>query len=284
MSDDGSITGRGAVTPDIDVMSGAYVLDALTDEERTEFETRMSESAEIRQEVTELNDTVLLLAHAVEPVTPSASLRSSLMGLLDSTPQLAPLEERTAPEAWVADETARVSRMARHADHEAEILEPIPLARQRWFMRPGALLIGAAAAAVLVFGGVNVANSFHPAPSTSQQADGASQIFAASDVQHTASPVSTGGTATVYWSDSLERSAVILSGVTSLPTDKTYQLWYIKDGKAASAGLVDANSNTVTAELQGDLQKGDTVGITVEPSGGSKAPTTKPIAAVPITA
>jgi anti-sigma-K factor RskA len=34
--------------------------------------------------------------------------------------------------------------------------------------------------------------------------------------------------------------------------------------------------------LQGDLAKGDTVGITVEPNGGSKQPTSKPVVAIPV--
>ncbi|GAA4673293.1 anti-sigma factor [Frondihabitans cladoniiphilus] len=283
MSDNGGTSGRGAGLPDIDTMSGAYVLDALSDEEREAFETRMSESDEIRTEVTELNDTVLLLAHAVEPVTPSAGLRSSLMDLIASTPQLAPLEEERAGDARRADTAPEAQAPVADDSKGGELLEPIPLARQRWFMRPAVLLVGAAAAVGLIFGGVGIANTVAPSHSQSQLADGVPQILSASDVHTASATLSSGGKATVYYSNKLQRSAVILDGVTALPSSKTYQLWYIRDGKAASAGTVDATSNSVTTELQGDLKAGDTIGITVEPAGGSKAPTTTPVAAIQTT-
>lgn len=68
--------------------------------------------------------------------------------------------------------------------------------------------------------------------------------------------------------------------MTALPSGKTYQLWYINGSSIKSAGTVQATSNDVTQVLQGDLKQGDTVGVTVEPAGGSRQPTTKPIVAI----
>ena len=290
MSDDSTSTG-GTGMNDIDSTAASYALNALTPEERDLFETRLNESDELRDEVSDMSEITLLLGRAVTPVTPSAGLRSSIMGLLDSTPQLPPLPAPavTAQEARVEQSSPVGPEGGRHASvpesaASGELLRPTPLARQRWFMRPSMLLGAAAAAIALVFGGGAVVNSLTPHTTTNQAIIGsdASQIFAASDVQHTASKVATGGTATVYWSHKLQRSAVILDGVTSLPSDKTYQLWYIKGSSIKSAGTVSATSNTVTQVLQGDLVNGDTIGITVEPSGGSKQPTTKPIVAIPV--
>jgi anti-sigma-K factor RskA len=277
MSDNGSTSGAGPRDIDTDNLSGAYALNALSDEERHAFEARIRESDEIRTEVAELNETALLLGRAVEPVQPSAGLRSSIMDLLDSTPQLPKLETQDH-----APSIGKATHRAAPADAMGEILEPIPLARQRWFMRPAVLLVGAAAAVGLFFGGGAAFNSLQPNdPGTSIAAGPSmSQILAASDVQHTVSDVTTGGKATLYWSNDLQRSAVILDGVTSLPSDKTYQLWYISGSHIASAGTVKATSNNVSQVLQGDMKKGETVGITVEPDGGSKQPTSKPIVAI----
>jgi anti-sigma-K factor RskA len=285
MSDRSSTSGDGTGVPEVDSLSGAYVLNALSDEERTLFEARMSESDDIRTEVAELNETALLLGHAVTPVTPSPALRASIMDLIGSTPQLAPLSENhgSAPAQPSPGRHASDSSGS-SAETGGELLEPIPLARQRWFMRPGVLLASAAAAAALIFGGVaigqNVATSHSPA--TSQAQGDVSQILSANDVAHTVSDVSTGGKATLYWSNRLQRSAIILNGVTSLPSGKTYQLWYINGKSIKSAGTVEATSNDVTQVLQGDLKKGDTVGVTVEPAGGSRQPTTKPIVAISV--
>ncbi len=268
--------GSGPSNPDIDALSGAYALNAITDEERNTFEARLSESPELRQEVAELNDTALLLGRAATPVTPSAGLRASILDLIESTPQLPRLETPAVQDPAPATTSTE-------AESGGKLLEPIPLARQRWFMRPGVLLIGAAAAVGLVFGGVGLSNQLGPTTSqTAPIAGGADlqQILTASDVQHAATDISSGGKATLYWSNGLQRSAVMLTGVTSLPSDKTYQLWYIKGSDVKSAGTVSVTSNSVTQVLQGDMQAGDTVGITVEPAGGSKQPTTTPVAAL----
>lgn len=290
---DRSPFGNGPRGSDLDMMSGAYVLNALSDDEREEFETHMGESDEIRQEVAELNETALLLGHAVEPVTPSAGLRSSIMDLINSTPQPPALETtaeangdtkvESLPRPGQAERDQAESATGRHASPAApagKLLEPIPLARQRWFMRPAVLLGAAAAATALFFGGGAVLGQLNPATSISQPPSASgdvSQILAAKDVAHTAADISTGGKATLYWSNDLHRSAVILDGATSLPSGKTYQLWYIDGSDTKSAGTMAAGSNSVTQVLQGDLQKGDTVGITVEPTGGSKQPTGSPI-------
>lgn len=277
MSRHGSTQGFGPTEPDTDNLSGAYALNALSDEERLAFEARMAGSDDIRTEVAELNETALLLGRAVEPVQPSASLRSSIMDLLDSTPQLPKLEAQD-PAPSVSTTTSRPAA----PETTGELLEPIPLARQRWFMRPAVLLAGAAAAVGLFFGGGAAFNALQPEGPGTSQAIGAdaSQILAASDVRHTASDIKSGGTATLYWSNDLKRSVVVLDGASALPSTKTYQLWYIKGSNIKSAGTIDASSNTATQVLQGDLVKGDLVGITVEPAGGSKQPTTTPVVAL----
>lgn len=280
MSKHSSTSGGGPMNPDIDTLSGAYALNALDEAEREAFEARLADDPDLRQETAELTDTALLLGYAVEPITPSPALRASVLDLIGSTPQLPRL---SAPDVTDVAQERRPAADAPGASTEAEILEPIPLARQRWFMRPGVLLIGAAAAVGLFFGGVGMANQFTPSPSTSSApiaAGDVGAILAASDVQHTASDLSTGGKATLYWSNDLQRSAVVVNGATALPSGKTYQLWYIKGSDVKSAGTMAVNGNSVTQVLQGDLQKGDTVGITVEPAGGSKQPTSTPVVAL----
>jgi anti-sigma-K factor RskA len=277
MTDRDSTIGGGRRTPETDNLSASYALNALSDDERTAFETRIDESPEIRTEVAEMTETALLLGRAVEPVTPSAGLRSSLMSLLDSTPQL-PRLETSAQDARGTEPATSSWSPAQPAAPAGELRQPTPLARQRWFTRPAALAAGVAAAAVLVFGGVQLSTGLSHQPANVAVGDPSmSQILAASDVQHTAADIRTGGSATLYWSNKLGRSAVVLNGVSSLPSNKTYQLWYINGSKIASAGTVNASSNGVTQVLQGDLKAGDVVGITVEPTGGSNQPTTKPI-------
>jgi anti-sigma-K factor RskA len=91
-----------------------------------------------------------------------------------------------------------------------------------------------------------------------------------------------GGTVTMVASRSLHRMLVTSAGLPALPSSRTYQVWLIRAvGKKVtfiSAGLVPAASSGRTAPLLASgLTAKDIVGVTVEPAGGTKQPTTTPI-------
>ncbi|HXV44599.1 MAG TPA: anti-sigma factor [Anaerolineae bacterium] len=79
-----------------------------------------------------------------------------------------------------------------------------------------------------------------------------------------------------YVSD--DEGLLVLRGLEPLPTDQTYQLWLIPaDGPPESAGLlaVQANAPTwLTLPLPAETQDFAAVGVSIEPAGGSPAPTT----------
>jgi len=282
--DDPTTPGRHARDDhDTDALSGAYVLNALTDDERRAFEARLAESDDLTEEVTGLTETTLLMAHALEPVTPSASLRAGLLAAIATTPQLRPLDGAAAPAATEPAHvpTPEVEPTERETAGGA-VLAPTGAARARWFTRPvGILAASAAAAALFVGGGAVLGQLTEPAQQQQQQASGIEEIYAASDFQRAVTDVSTGGTATLVWSNELERSAVVLDGLTSLPGDQTYELWYINESGATPAGTFGVSSSApVTHVLDGTMRPGDTIGITIEPQGGSESPTTEPIAAI----
>ena len=258
--------------------SGSYVLNAMDETERTEFEAQLAESQELRNEVTELTDTAVLLGMAVEPVTPSPALKQNIMARLSQTPQLEREEAAPAPVRTLRAVPTPVTEQV----HEVQPLTRTgQKAQARWYSRPVLGLVAAAAAVVLIVSGVVgttlVVNGSH----TSQQADALASINTASDVQRAEASVSTGGKVTLVWSLSQRKSAVIGSGLKVLPGDKTYELWYINtSGKATPAGLFESNGKNTLQVLSGKMSQGDTVGVTVEPSGGSKTPTTKPVVAI----
>jgi anti-sigma-K factor RskA len=240
--------------------SGAYALNALGEPERAEFEAELAESEALRNEATELGDTAVLLGLAVDPVEPSAGLKAAIMDRLSSTPQL-PREV--------------VERL------EQRPTSPEERARIRWFERPVIVLTAVAAAIAIVAGAGTIAAVVQQGTSRQQQADALAAINASDDLKHASAAVASGGTATLVWSAGLGRSALIVKGLDALPGDKTYELWYIDaKGTPTPAGLFEATSASTWRVLDGTMAAGDTVGVTVEPSGGSPAPTTKPIVAI----
>ena len=231
------------------------------------------------QEAAVFEDVAAQLALTVEPVQPRPELKAALFAKLAETPQQAPtprLPVQDAPEQDAAE---------RDAPPAPPTAVPGPAeraAQRRWFQRPG-LILGAAAAAVLLFiGGAFVGSSLSGANSyTSQQASALAQINAASDVQRASADVAGGGTATLVWSGELGKSALVANDLPALPGDKTYELWYIRDGQATPAGTMESEGTGSTWRvLSGQMSAGDTVGVTVEPRGGSKKPTTDPIVAI----
>jgi anti-sigma-K factor RskA len=256
--------------------SGSYVLNAMDATERTEFEAQAAESEELRNEVTELTDTAVLLGMAVDPVIPSPALKQNIMARLSQTPQLereevAPVRALRAVPQLVSEPVREAQPLSR-TSHKAQV---------RWYQRPALAVVAAAAAVVLITGGVVGTTLAINGAHTSQQADALASINTASDVQRAEASVSTGGKVTLVWSLSQRKSAVIGTGLKVLPGGKTYELWYIDtSGKATPAGLFESNGKNTLQVLSGNMSQGDTVGVTVEPSGGSKTPTTKPVVAI----
>jgi anti-sigma-K factor RskA len=299
MSDDNTTNPTHGTTPaprsspDLGLNSGAYVLNALSPSEAHEFQSHLAESETTRNEVTEMSDTAVLLGLAVTPVQPSAGLKANLMSQIASMPQLprdvAPirsLPQRSAETvAPVASESAPAEMTTPTATESAPQALSATSAKTsaRWFNRPIIALTSVAAAVALIIGAGAVTSLMGNDPGIEQQqADALAAITSAEDMQRTAAEVSTGGTATLVWSEELGSSAMIVDGVAELPEGSTYELWYIDAaGTATPAGLFNvSDSDRTLAVLEGKMDVGDTVGVTVEPEGGSSAPTTAPIVAI----
>jgi anti-sigma-K factor RskA len=266
---------------------GAYVLNSLSIDERAAFEAHLAESETLRHETTELADTAVLLGGAIAPVQPSAALKANIMGLIATTPQLPPVVRPEAVEPDVAASVtplAAVPAPAQLAPSRApEALSPATQkAQARWFTRPAIALVSAAAVVGLILGGGVLVNTIGDAQTQQLAADQLAAINAARDMQQAVAQVESGGTATLVWSNELASSAMIVDGLPALPSDKVYELWYIDtESVARPAGTFRVGENGATWRvLEGEMHSGDTVGVTVEPDGGSETPTTAPIVAI----
>ena len=138
-------------------------------------------------------------------------------------------------------------------------------------------LAGVAAAAVIALGGVGVGAYL------ADQNDPVNQVVRASDLREASVDVAGGGKATLLISSSHDAAVVKMSGVPAPPSGKVYQMWLIpKDGSApVSQGLMDEQALSKPAVVQG-IHSAAALGITVEPVGGSTAPTLPTVAAAPL--
>ncbi|HEY3468979.1 MAG TPA: anti-sigma factor [Amycolatopsis sp.] len=86
------------------------------------------------------------------------------------------------------------------------------------------------------------------------------------------------GTATLVVSRSRNQAVLLASGLPALDPAHAYQVWLIGKGGAHSAGLM--GSGPMLADLPPGV---DRVGITVEPAGGSRGPTTPAVSMISLT-
>lgn len=243
------------MTESLHALSGAYVVDALDDDERAMFERHLPTCVDCQAEVDSLREAAALMSAATAVPAPP-SLRASVLAGIATVRPLPPL---TAPR----DEQEPV--------HSAVV---VPLRRHRF--RLGAL---AAAAAVLAVVGVGaVTHPWTGGTSQVQHLSAADQVIAASDAQHVSISFKDGSNATVVRSPSEGRAVLLTEGMAQPPSQKVYELWLRKPtGQMVPAGLLTAGGDSKTL-LTGDASKASAVGITVEPQGGSSQPTSTPIA------
>jgi anti-sigma-K factor RskA len=101
-------------------------------------------------------------------------------------------------------------------------------------------------------------------------------VLSAADARIASAPTSAGGTATVVASRRGGTAVFTSSGLPVLPPSSVYELWFIGSAGVRPAGLLPAGRSTVPVLASG-LSGDDAVGVTVEPAGGTTAPTTAPI-------
>jgi hypothetical protein len=73
------------------------------------------------------------------------------------------------------------------------------------------------------------------------------------------------------------KAVVTMTGLPELSDTLIYELWLMGPGSVKPAGLIDASSGPQLLNL-GDAAE---IGLTVEPDGGSKQPTSKPVFRAP---
>ena len=250
---------------DLHTLSGVYVADALDDGERAKFEAHLEECSTCRDEVRELREVAAHLSYDVSMEAP-ASLRASV---LSSISQVRPLPP-------VADSATEVSVAA-----TSETVDELDARRRRKsasFVKVLGVAAAVLALASVTLGGLNLSlrNQLNQSAASSDSLHG---LLAASDVQVSQAEVTTGGHATIVSSSSMNDAVFVGADLATLPANKTYELWLIgPSGTPQSAGTFAASgSGPAVVNVDGNVQPQTVMALTVEPAGGSSAPTSPPI-------
>ena len=263
---------------DLHTLAGAYALDALDSaSEVTRFNRHLTRCQSCASEVRGFHEVATAMAFAAT-TEPPPEMRDQVLAAVARTRQLAPeirtharprRTRGTAP--WLpwlsgAVATAAIAVAVFFGFTQAHTQDELNQAR--------AQNQSLAAAQARVEAELTQAR---------QHDQALAQILGAPHVTLLSHSTSKGGVAVVVLDAATRKLVVATSGLPALPAGKVYQLWLIGPVKIVSAGLLPAAQAGVTTPVVATgIVKGDKLGLTVEPAGGSKQPTTTPIVALPL--
>ncbi|MFC8131219.1 anti-sigma factor domain-containing protein [Streptomyces sp. NPDC057302] len=240
---------------DLHTLTGAYVLHALSDEERAEFERHLEVCEACAQEVSELAATAGRLARAVS-VAPPAHMKTEVLRQIATVRQLPP---HMPTQTRASGGNGRGHRLSR-------------------FALAACLALAAGFGGIAVWQNQRADEASEQAQQAQRQSEQLAQVLAAPDAKASTGRLSDGATGTVVVAKSLNQAAFVAAKMPEPPSGKVYQLWFNDDGTMRSAGLMDPGRSTEAVLLDGPVDQASGIGITVEPAGGSKEPTTDPVA------
>lgn len=235
-------------------LTGAYAVDALDEDERARFEAHLTGCPDCRAEVDSLREAAGLLSTTTE-LTPPPGLRDSVLAGISQVRPLPP------PGASELD----VRRTARHEARRRE--------RPRWLP-----LLAAAVVLGVIGVGVGITEPFSGEDSSQVPLSATEQVLRADDAESVEVDLGEAGRATVTRSASVGKAVIRTEDMAPAPEGKVYELWLQSpEGEMLPAGLMPDDSEAEVL-LEGDAASATAAGITVEPDGGSPAPTSDPIA------
>jgi len=79
--------------------------------------------------------------------------------------------------------------------------------------------------------------------------------------------------------DSRGQAVLALHGLDPAPSGKTYEVWIVEGGTPVPAGLFPGRDGADVVIVDGTVDAGNVVAVTVEKAGGVKTPSTTPIVA-----
>ena len=226
----------------------AYALDALDADERRAYEEHLEGCERCREELASFWQTTEALAIAATGAQPSV-----------------------APSPDLRD------RILADARSERQVV--VPLEPRRRSLTPVLGVAAAIAAAVALAVGLWAAQVSGDLDDTRLALDetrAAAAVLADSGARTV--PLAMGEGRLVVAEDG--RAAIVLQGLDPAPAGKTYELWIAAEGvDPAPAGLFSGEDEPELVALEGAVEPGEAVLVTVEDAGGVLAPTTQPIVA-----
>jgi anti-sigma-K factor RskA len=227
-----------------DELKDAFVLGALPEVERREFEEYLMAHPERQAEIEELGAVAGLLALSPQEHEPPPELRRSIMDVVEA-------------------EGLRVESGS-------------GLARMREFLSIRNLTLAAAALLVIGLFSWNMVLQGEMRDLQSRiQSMQASREDSRMVALEGSGPAQQARVEVMILED--HRAVLMAEGMPPVPEDKTFQIWVIEDDVPQPSGLFEVREDRVAVVVENPVDGADAIAVTVEPEGGSPQPTTDPM-------
>ena len=230
-------------------LAGAYALDALCDADREKFEGHLGVCEACRAEAASLRDAAGRLAEATAAVPPPR-LRGQVLAEAARTRQQPP--------------PVRGAERVRRSWHGVG-----------WSAAPRlAVAIAGFGILVALALGTLLVNDQHQLHMYAAQRGQIAAVLNAPDADIMTVPARPHGSATVVMSHGAHALVLTTARLPVLPSNECYQVWVMGVHRMRSAGRLPPPKQGMTAPMiVAGIGAGDRMGVTVEPAGGSRHPT-----------
>jgi anti-sigma factor RsiW len=224
-------------------LTAAYALDALEPDERRDYEAHLRECESCQDELASFSGVTEALAVAASGPVPNPELRERILAGAKAEPQVVvPFEPR--------------------AKRVLPVLSAV-----------------AAAAAVVALGlglwAARLSGDLDDARTALERQREAAAVIGNPEARTVA--LRTGRGRLVVAPDG--RAVLVLPDLAAAPAGKTYEIWVVEGDAPVPAGLFSGREDAVLVGVEGLVEEGDVVAVTLEVAGGVEAPSTNPLVA-----
>ncbi len=275
---------------ELEELVGAYVLDAVTPEEREAVEAHLAHCPRCTKLVQEMRETVDLLPLSIPQVEPSAQLKGRILAAVQAASDASSQSTQNIPA--IRPLQALPARAPEREQQTGPL--PIPIRRraaaQRWAMP---LVAAAAVFFLLLSGGLATWGISLQHQVTGLQANTASLQHQVASLQRNTVTTTTyaiagtkdaprvTGEAQHITGNGVNITVLTLRGLPILQNQQVYQGWEIQGKETKSVGLLTPQPDgSATISIPGDVKGNDAVAVSLEkgPSATPNAPQGKVLA------
>jgi len=225
-------------------LTAGYALDALDPDERSAYEAHLSGCEQCQLELESFWTTTEALAVAASGPAPSAALRERILADIRAEP----------PQNVIAFEPRR-RRVAPVLGAVAAVAAVVALGIGLWAS--------------------SLSSDLDEARAALERLQVATAVLTDTDARSVALQPGAEGELVV---DPDGNAVLVVEGLDPAPAGMTYQMWIVPHGAAAeSAGLFPGTDGREVLPVEGTVESGEVVAVTIENAGGADAPTTEPV-------